>query len=39
VVEEKSYDVGIGLLPGAVTDAGAWDAVRSVKVRATKPKK
>ena len=39
VVEEKSYGVGTGLLPRAVTDAGAWDAVRSVKVRATKPKK
>ncbi|TMQ62895.1 MAG: arsenite methyltransferase [Candidatus Eisenbacteria bacterium] len=38
VVEEKSYGVGTELLPGAVTEAGAWDAVRSVKVRARKPK-
>ena len=38
VIEEKSYGVGIELPPGAVTEAGAWDAVRSVKVRARKPK-
>ena len=38
VLEEKSYGVGTELLPGAVTEAGAWDAVRSVKVRARKPK-
>ena len=38
VVEEKSYGVGAELLPSAVTEAGAWDAVRSVKVRARKPK-
>jgi len=38
VVEEKSYGVGADLLPAAVTEAGAWDAVRSVKVRARKPK-
>ena len=38
VLEEKSYGVGTDLLPGAVTEAGAWDAVRSVKVRARKPK-
>ncbi|HKW50185.1 MAG TPA: arsenite methyltransferase [Candidatus Eisenbacteria bacterium] len=39
VVEEKSYEAGRGLLPEVVTEAGAWDAVRSVKVRARKPKK
>lgn len=39
VVEEKSYGVGTELLPEAVTEAGTWDAVRSVKVRARKPKK
>ena len=38
VVEEKSYGVGAELLPSAVTEAGAWDAVRSVKVRAKKPR-
>jgi len=38
VVEEKSYGVGTELLPDAVTEAGAWDAVRSIKVRARKPK-
>ena len=38
VLEEKSYGVGSELLPGSVTEAGAWDAVRSVKVRARKPK-
>jgi len=38
VVEEKSYGVGAELLPSAVAEAGAWDAVRSVKVRARKPK-
>ncbi len=38
VLEEKSYGVGAELLPAAVTEAGAWDAVRSVKVRARKPK-
>jgi SAM-dependent methyltransferase len=38
VVEEKSFGVGAELLPDAVTEAGAWDAVRSVKVRATKPR-
>ena len=39
IVEEKSYGVGSELLPDAVTDANAWDAVRSVKVRARKPTK
>ena len=39
IVEEKSYGVGTDLLPDAVAEAGAWDAVRSVKVRARKPKK
>jgi arsenite methyltransferase len=38
VVEEKSYGVGAELVPSVVTEANAWDAVRSVKVRATKTK-
>ena len=36
VVEEKSYGVGAELLPQAVADGNAWDAVRSIKLRARK---
>jgi len=37
VVEETSYGVGSDLLPDTVHGAEAWDAIRSVKVRAVKP--
>jgi len=37
IVEEVTYGAGPELLPGVVSEAGAWDAIRSVKVRATKP--
>ena len=36
VVEAKTYGVGAELLPQAVADANAWDAVRSIKIRARK---
>lgn len=37
IVEQTTYGPGAKVLPGVVTDAGAWDAVRSIKVRARKP--
>jgi arsenite methyltransferase len=37
VVEERGYGPGADMLPDVVKDAKAWDAVLSVKVRATKP--
>jgi arsenite methyltransferase len=37
VVEARSYGSSGKDLPGAVTEANAWDAVQSVKVRARKP--
>ena len=39
IVEQTSYGPGAKVLPGIVSDAGAWDAVRSIKVRARKPAK
>jgi len=37
VVEATTYGAGEKVLPNVVSEAGAWDAVRSVKVRARKP--
>lgn len=37
IVEERSYGNAGDLLPEVVRDAKAWDAILSVKVRATKP--
>ncbi|HEX7078921.1 MAG TPA: arsenite methyltransferase [Candidatus Eisenbacteria bacterium] len=37
IVEERAYGNAGDLLPEVVRDAKAWDAILSVKVRATKP--
>ena len=37
IVEQTTYGPGAKVLPGIVSEAGAWDAVLSIKVRARKP--
>ena len=37
VVQETSYGTAGEMMPDVVTEAKAWDAVQSVKVRARKP--